>query len=374
MANCAADLAVHANLDTFREIGWLAEHDAADASNLLAEVRHARKQGMAPSRSFNIVQVVGDKVIKSSKVEDHILGEMYFYSHIPDSLSEYFPHVHGMTYRAETGTYSITMQKLSGTTYSHMLAGRSLTAGRLEAMLDALSQIHKANTGSTKKLELCEHLKDRFATGTSRPVNIYSNYSRKLKQRFGQYRQIYDELDAQKTPQVLKMLTAFLERYEGAGRALHVPVIHGDPVFSNIILNESERRVYFFDVRSQQGDALTTAGDLCYDLAKVLQSLQGYDHVMLADEQILSTLAGTPGTDSLASIVSEQDRLLLKDMQDVFWKFVEREYQARISKTDILDILASLLFSLIPLHREERRPLFWKMCLNVLEFGYACPI
>ncbi|KAF2101115.1 nucleotide-diphospho-sugar transferase, partial [Rhizodiscina lignyota] len=361
------DLAVHANLDTFREIGWLAEQDAASGSNLLAEVHHARKQGMAPSRAFNIVQVRGEQIIKSSQSEAHILGEMYFYSHLPDSISNLFPQVHELTYLPETATYSITMQRLRGTTYSHMITGRSLTPGRLEIMLGALHQIHNADTATTKQLEVCEYLKEKFASGSSKPVNIYANYSRKLKQRFHQHEEVYEELDLKKASETLNMLTAFLERYEAANRALEVPVIHGDPVFSNIILNESERKVYFFDVRSQQGDALTMAGDVCYDLAKVLQSIQGYDHVMLTDEETLSMLPQTPEADGLATIVPVQDRLLMKEMQEVFWRFVEREYGAKISKQDILDILASLLFSLIPLHRKERRPLFWKMCRNVLE-------
>src|SRR6187551_980377 len=69
------DLAVNANLDTMREIGWLLdEPDPAALVGPEAAGEHARKSGMIPARDFNTIQIIGDKVIKSSKSEN-ILGE-----------------------------------------------------------------------------------------------------------------------------------------------------------------------------------------------------------------------------------------------------------------------------------------------------------
>src|SRR3954468_7792070 len=72
------DLAVNANLDTMREIGWLLEEPDPEA--LLgpqASDNKAKKAGMIAARDFNTIQIIGDKVVKSSKSEN-ILGELFF--------------------------------------------------------------------------------------------------------------------------------------------------------------------------------------------------------------------------------------------------------------------------------------------------------
>ena len=56
-------------------------------------------------------------------------------------------------------------------------------------------------------------------------------------------------------------------------------VIHGDPVFSNVLLT-SEGKVVFLDMRGSLSGVCTIAGDLTYDLAKVYQSLSGYDFII----------------------------------------------------------------------------------------------
>jgi hypothetical protein len=53
---------------------------------------------------------------------------------------------------------------------------------------------------------------------------------------------------------------------------------------------------------------------------------------------------------------------------------VDKEYEGRVRRQDVLDVMASLLFSLIPLHGVERRGVFLMMCENVMEYGMACPL
>ena len=371
------DLAVHANLDTYQELGWIAEDDGADKG--LADVQNAKKAGIVASRSFNHIQIVGQRIVKSSSA-NQILGEMFFYSHMPDQVAQYFPTVHEISYMAETSTYSITMQKLKGTTFSHMFVGRSLTSGRLSALLNTVHGIHTSTAKCTKHLPIPGELKVLIAKRSfgrdKKPITedspeLYDNYARKLKSRFEEYNADYAALGKQITSSLLNTLVTRLTGYESDKRATFAQVIHGDPVFSNAILNEEERKVYLLDVRSQLGSTLTTAGDKTYDLAKILQSLQGYDHVTLASDEDLRE--GT-ADEVLARLIQPADRVMLKDLQDeVYWPFVRENYP-EISRSDILDIVASLLFSLIPLHREIVRPLFLKMCQNVVEHGCGVPM
>jgi hypothetical protein len=69
----------------------------------------------------------------------------------------------------------------------------------------------------------------------------------------------------------LRRILDFLRSYERGQRGVLTRVLHGDPVFSNILLN-NENQIYFLDMRGCLGKMLTTVGDVVYDLAKVRSS------------------------------------------------------------------------------------------------------
>jgi hypothetical protein len=370
------DLAVHANMDTYQELGWIAEDSLYDNTNQLAGIKHAKEAGVVASREFNYVQIVGERVMKSSRASN-ILGEMFFYSHMPDQIKDLFPQIHSISYLKETSLYTIEMEKLKGITYAHVLAGRALSAGRLQFLLDAIHRIHTASATCSHGLEIPKELEEIFgergqAIDRHSPT-LYDNYNKKLLARYATYRADYGTLGLETTSKLLNTLVTRLGVYQSEQRAVYAEVIHGDPVFSNAILDETQRRVHLLDVRSQLGTTLTTAGDVAYDLAKVLQSLQGYDHMILASDEMLECTVD--GKHALDLIVPHEDRVLLKQLQeDIFWPFVKERYGGSIRKSDLRDIMASLLFSLIPLHREAVRPAFLQMCQNVVEHGVAWPI
>jgi len=51
--------------------------------------------------------------------------------------------------------------------------------------------------------------------------------------------------------------------------------IHGDPVFSNVLLERRTGCIKLIDMRGALGGRLTTSGDVNYDLSKMFQSLCG---------------------------------------------------------------------------------------------------
>ncbi|KAK5053698.1 hypothetical protein LTR84_001659 [Exophiala bonariae] len=389
------DLAVHANVDTRREIGWLASDvdilEDGTEKNLLADAKHAKKAGVIASREFNHVQIIGERVMKSSKTPK-LMAEMYFYSRVPISIRGLFPEMYSTSYVPQTKTFSFTMQKVQGVSYSHLLTSRSLTHRRLEAMLQELYRIHTCDeehalphAGLLSK-EIDEILSDNNAQtlkdfddapsvdGLNTGTSIYANYARKLKSRYNDYREVYDLLGSNKTSQLYATLLAGLESYETRDRAIPAAYIHGDPVLSNVVLDETARKVTFLDVRSLQGDMFTTAGDVCYDLAKVLQSLHGYDHIILGSNEG----NGPPNVDDpamkLAKLLKPEDRAFLSSLQDFFWSFVQEKYGSAVQLHDLLTLMASLLFTLIPLHRSAVQPLFLQMCANVLEHETGFPL
>lgn len=388
------DLAVHANVDTRREVGWLASdidtEENGAGKNLLADAKHAKRAGVIASREFNHVQIVGERVMKSSKTPK-LMAEMYFYSRVPPSIRSLFPEMYSTSYVPQTRTFSFTMEKVQGVSYSHLLTSRSLTHRRLEAMLQELHRIHTCNDehaspcpglisteiqeilSGTSKQAIGIFKNAPSADASSHGIDIYANYAKKLKSRYSDYREIYNHLGSQKTSQLYGSILAGLESYESQHRAVPAAYIHGDPVFSNIVLDETARKVTFLDVRSLQGEIYTTVGDICYDLAKVLQSLHGYDHIILANNEVIESSALDDPSLRLSKLLKPEDRVFLFSLQEYFWTFVQEKYGSSIQLHDLLTLMASLLFTLIPLHRPAVQPLFLQMCANVLEHETACP-
>ena len=299
------DLAVNAMADTEKEVGWIVPPKYIKPSDA----------SIMPSRNFNSVLVMNDVVIKSSLLR-HIVGELFFYENIPPSITDLFPCLReSQCPKNNSDMCSFAVDKIDGAVFSHLLVNRCLTAGRLEKLLSGLYRIHNCS--------------DVPITQDLNTLNIYANLSQKLLHRFEESRTMYDSLQGESGVQVsslLHVLKAHLDEYEASDKGIRVSVIHGDPVFSNALLCK-DGRIKFIDMRGKQGDILTLSGDVCYDFAKVLQSLLGYDFVIL-DKKPTST-----------------DEEYLKCLRNVFWKFIEVNHGAHISKKDIEFITASLFLS-----------------------------
>merc|ERR1712054_9112 len=228
-------------------------------------------------------------------------------------------------------------------------------------------------------------------------VSIYANYAKKLQQRYNAHRDRYDALGPL-AASLYGRLHEFLDTYEAEDKGVHAHVIHGDPVFSNVILTQDSRHVRFIDIRCQLENTLTPEGDIHYDLAKVLQSICGYDHIMflLADSErnhmslealdllsedsrrvihdVAEQAKGSHHPEAnghqalpTRAMLEEADRVLLDELQESFFAFIKNEYSVGIHPKTLLRIPASLLFSLIPLHRPKLGPIFLRMCHDTLD-------
>lgn len=374
------DLAVNSNLDTMREIGWLLDSPVigpeSSQPNGAGPGANGIDDRMVASRSFNTIQVIDGKVIKSSK-SDHILGELYFYAHMTPELAPLFPSVYNLDFIAETGTYTITMSNIRGLTFSHLLAGRSITRARFQSFLSALHKLHVTpwaeRTLSSRPVPsaaLAAMFAERSVAASSGPsesdtiANIYANYQPKLRARYAAHPNAYAALGPDAAA-VYTRLDEFLGRYEREGHGVAADVVHGDAVFSNAILTAGGgQAVRFVDVRCQLGERLTTAGDVCYDLAKVLQSLSGYDHVLLLSERRPADAVAEAAR--AGALLDQADRDILAALQDQFFGFVRDTYGERVQRRSLLYITASLFFTLIPLHAPYLGPVFFSMCEDVL--------
>jgi len=117
------------------------------------------------------------------------------------------------------------------------------------------------------------------------------------------------------------------------------------------MLLTSDGRVIFLDMRGSLGTQLTLQGDLNYDLAKIYQSLIGYDFVLLNKFHLLSS--------------STIQTYLFKLIQ-TFQHFISTEYSTMINFNDVQMITAHLFFSLIPLHENFQHQIqFYKLAARL---------
>lgn len=247
-------------------------------------------------RSFNSIDMTNVDVIVKHSQHNALRGEIYWYQNIPKSIDDLFPKFYG------SDSTSYTLEKIKGVTLSHLYINDLLTIDLFKKLLKTMDRIH--NSG--------EYDEDH---------NIYANYCDKLEKR-------YNSFDYSQFPDSFKLykkLYAYFKEYELSELGSSC-VIHGDPVFTNILLDKNNN-FKFIDMRGQLGTQLSIYGDRWYDYAKIYQSLIGYDHII--HDKVLFT----------------------HHLKNYFEKYIIEEFSEEVLKY-IKMITKSLLFSLIPFHEK----------------------
>lgn len=253
-------------------------------------------------RDFN--QLAKNSLDTFTKQSTDLFGEIYYYENIPKQIKDLFP---VFIESDELGTW-YTMEKINGLTCTSMYLSELLTCDHLVYIMKSLQRIHGVPYNGTVALP------------------IYSNYCEKLRSRYNGY----DYSQFPGSAELYFTLLTKLQQYEDndAGK---LSCIHGDAVFSNIIINTSGK-IKFIDMRGELGKIQTIYGDWLYDWAKLYQSLIGYDKIMQG---------------KLTSPAYE------KKMRECFEMYFLQCYT--MADLENLKVLTkSLLFTLIPLHNNAK--------------------
>jgi aminoglycoside phosphotransferase len=221
----------------------------------------------------------------------------------------------------------LEMERVHGVPVSRLFLSRQLTAHHVTHILNSLHRLHsqpwQANAAD----------------------NVYVNYAAKLLQRRKQHASAYNALDSQAFNDTFEQVVGDLKKYESEDSAVKVGMIHGDPVFTNILFNQFGK-IKLIDMRGRLGDELSVQGDALYDYAKVYQSLCGYDEVL--------------------SDTATVDQAYRSSLQAVFWEhFHARVPGGEKARANLLVVTKSLILSLIPLHDAHRAQSFFRLLDNI---------
>jgi capsule biosynthesis phosphatase len=202
------------------------------------------------TRLFNNV-IVGEKfTIKKSTNLNKLGNEIKYYKNIPNKLKKYFPKLlnnKNTWYKLET---------VQGISFEYLFINSLLQTSHLDILFSALNDIH-----ANSKL----FADNRF---------IYKNYKSKTLERL----KLLDSKTRKKNNFFFKTIVKCLEEYE-INNYGKTSIVHGDPVFSNIIKKEANN-IKFIDPRGGYLSKFTIYGDKFYDYSKVYQSLTGYHQII----------------------------------------------------------------------------------------------
>jgi len=249
-------------------------------------------------RCFNVIKGSKINIIKKSSNKS-LDGEIFWYTNIPESIKYLFP---SFIKNNSTNNY-YEIEKIDGIELSYLYTNSSITINILKLLLDNIKSIHNSS--------LC----------IDKNINIYINYCNKMTNRL----EMLNKTNYKLSLDLYQKVYDYLDKYEQNNKGT-VGVIHGDPVFTNILLTDTNT-LKFIDMKGKL-DKLTIHGDIFYDYGKIYQSLLGYDEILL-DKNI--------------------DINYKKTIIKYFEQYIIKIYG--IDKLlDIKYITASLLITLLPLH------------------------
>lgn len=276
---------------------------AVNAHESLEKILGFYKDGVNP-RDFNNIVKSSLEIIKKQSVNS-LDGEINYYNNIPLEIKDMFP----IMFDYDTINYNwYNLEYIAGIPMSKLYLSQHLNLIQFENIMNSIERIHNA------KIQL-----------STDKINIYENYSLKLKKRFEEY----DYSKFEGYLEIYQDLIKQLDYYENNNLG-KFGVIHGDTVFTNIIINRYEK-IKFIDMRGKINKTLTIYGDKLYDWAKFYQSLIGYDEIL--DDVVLNL---------------EYVNSFIKAFENRITNIYGIEYLNYIKI-----ITKSLLFSLIPLHNNS---------------------
>ena len=255
-------------------------------------------------RDFNSLEINNFEVV--TKKSDNLDGEIFYYKNIPNKIKDLFP----IFISSNKINTEYTIQKIEGITVSVLYVSELLTKDNLYHIMNSINRLHNTNISEIENID----------------IDIYANYVKKLKNRYTNY----DYSSFPNSDIIYNKLLEKLTEYQNNNLG-NKSIIHGDPVMTNILINNYEK-IKFIDMRGKIDNKLSLIGDSLYDWAKLYQSIIGYDHILL-DKEI--------------------DIEYQNEIKNVFNDYIINLY-SKEKLDDIKLITNSLLFSLIPLHNNEK--------------------
>jgi capsule biosynthesis phosphatase len=311
------DLAVSAFADLDKELGFY--------RTAVAERDH---NSITPSTVQTLVK----------RSEIPLWGEIHWYTNVPPSVRHLFP----AFIRHSPDGKSYELERLAASPASYLYVNECLTEEHLKAILARIEDIHlsgwsTASPDGPGQVPTLEDFEAKAAELKAVGVDLAGNYAAKVQKRWDSYDYAQHAGASGLDASTLKdrILQGLALATESSAMKRRIAVVHGDPVLSNILLTDSID-FRFVDMRGKIDDVCTIWGDALYDWAKVYQSLTGYEEIQLNRR-----------------ISARYSEHMIATFKAAFTDWCAKHSLGNLWPS-LLWITASLYFTLIPLHHNEK--------------------
>lgn len=257
------------------------------------------------TRFFNKLEVKGSLVIKqarndafSERAKDEIEWYKYMVSHRYSRIPEIFSY------------YPLTMKKVNGKHPFQIRTNQNEKETIISDILRALKDMHKLEAVPASNSDLYE----TYVEKTLQRIVPVSNL---LNIRGGEIFYLNDRRVIALSPKDKEMIENIVRKLKPI-KYFHT--IHGDPTFSNILLNNNLQPI-FIDPRGYFGRS-KIFGDTRYDFAKVYYSAIGdYDqlnlqnYILKIDHNIISLKVASSGFKETEDVFEEELKGKMKDVK-----------------------------------------------------------
>ncbi len=335
-----------AALNTYSEIRALQTVKVKKWYDLGHISRLARsRRDLLVTRSFNSIEVNGNRLTKRSEDVFKINCEFFWYKNLPPSLRMFTPHLLCEGANEEAGIASYAVEYLHFPTLSELyLFGRLPDYNWRHILALSLCFLEKAKSAFS-----CSSLAHQTHEDTSAIFNKL--YREKTFSRVKEFLELRNwsgntefSFDGMKTPHLLKVADELLSKVRPTAPS-DLTIMHGDFFFSNMLYDFRADQIKVVDPRGywRSGEP-SMLGDWRYDLAKLAHSLYGrYDEIVSGRQ--LYTVNGdfeyqtSKWFKSTAPLVDEFASMAL--------------FNAPTLTNEIKAIVALLFLSMLPLHKDN---------------------
>jgi hypothetical protein len=268
-------------------------------------------------RDFNDIICKDIKTYK--KVSSDLSGEIYYYQNIPIEIKDIFPTM--FCFDKDNKWYE--MENINGVPISKLYLNEELTLEQFNHVLKTINRIHNCN------IEFMDN----------KNIDIYENYIDKMTNRYNNY----DYSTFYDSNKIYNFLLENLYNYKKQNLG-KFSIIHGDTVFTNILINNFGK-IKLIDMRGIINKTLTIYGDKMYDYAKIYQSLLGYDEIL-------------------------ENKYVSEQYKNKFLNYFEERFLNIYNEIDfyyLKIITASLLFTLIPLHDNDKCKYYYELIYKLID-------
>ncbi len=325
-------------LRPYIESGRLRAHTAAEWTDCgnLDRYNEARRRAL-PAREFNELSIdpLRGTITKRSRNRAKFLNEINYYRLLPPDLSIFFPRL--VSFGIAPDDTFLTLEYYGYPTLSEMWLFEGFGPGFWQRTFRKLGQIidcfakHTAelSPGAAEALYWRKTL-DRIAAWSSQGAEFQNLVAAPTLTLDGVVLEGWPRLQAALEPRVRQLCA----RTQAA-------IIHGDLCFPNILFDPVNDLFKFIDPRGSFGDA-GIYGDLRYDVAKLLHSIDGAYDCLIQD---LFRLDGEGGVFRL-DVYHPSNR---PEVTGAFWEAL----RGRFRRDEIRFIEGLLFVSMTPLHADS---------------------